>query len=78
MKWPVCCRAVHILGSTYSEGSRTCYFQKDKKIKVTPVTLSSMDLSSYMVYGMIGVGFIKIGVVDQLRAENQDFLHLTV
>ena len=35
-----------------------------------------MDLISYMILGVFGVGFIQIGVVDQLSAENQDFLHL--
>ena len=65
----VCC-------NVYSEGRCACYFQKDKKLKITPVTLSSMDLSRYMILGVFGVGLIQIGVVDQLRAENQDFLHL--
>ena len=35
-----------------------------------------MDLISYMILGVFGVGLIQIGVVEQLRAENQDFLHL--
>ena len=65
-----------IFKTTYLEGRCACYFQKDKKLKITPVTLSSMDLISYMILGVFGVGFIQIGVVDQLSAENQDFLHL--
>ena len=61
--------------SDYSEGTRTCYFQKVKKIKVTPVNKRTIDPDRYRLYGMFAVGFIKIGVVDHLRSENQGSRH---
>ena len=61
--------------SDYSEGTRTCYFQKVKKIKVTPVNKGTIDPDRYRLYEVYSVGPIQIGVVDHLRARNQGSRH---
>ena len=55
----------------YSEGTRTCYFQKVKKIEVTPVNKRTIDPDRYRLYEVYSVGPIQIGVVDHLSARNQ-------
>ena len=73
--WIICTSSLMIKCANYSEGTRTCYFQKVKKIKVTPVKKRTIDPDRYRLYEVFSVGPIKIGVVDHLRSENQGSRH---